>query len=181
MYTDLATRMVYPVFTKDRSAEELCAKSEIFFNAHPEWKNTGSGTEPRFIRHDPERNYMSNEFRAFAYKHDYMLEETPPRDKHANGVAERSVGLISLKANVAMLSPTPSVPLQYWDLAMEYACRTQGFNYSSTLGTSPYHFITGKHVNVHHLHPFWASCYVHIPLKNGWAKSGFPALIRPVL
>ena len=37
IYTDLATRRCYPVYTKDRSAHELCAQSLKLFNQHPEW------------------------------------------------------------------------------------------------------------------------------------------------
>ena len=54
----------------------------------------------------------------------YQLERTPSRDKHAGGVAERAVGVIVAKANVAMLSPDNPVPQIYWDLAMTYACDT---------------------------------------------------------
>ena len=59
----------------------------------------------QFIRLDPEWNYRSFEFQAFVSSKGYSLERTPPRDKHAGGVAERAVGVIVAKINVAMLSP----------------------------------------------------------------------------
>jgi hypothetical protein len=57
---------------------------------------------------------------SFTASFGYRLERTPERDKHANGVAERTVGIIAVKTNIAMLNPFPSVP-KYWDLAMTYA------------------------------------------------------------
>ena len=194
-FTDLCTRIVYPVFTKTRSAAELCQMISLLFNAHPSWKPNGgdssrlivieNDTPPtpvagdRFIRVDAATNYRSTEFQEIAHHFGYRLEHTPPRDKHAGGVAERTVGLITLKANVAMLAPTQPVPISFWDSAVSYACQTQSFSLSSVLGTSPYHFLTKEHVNLKHLQPFWTPCYVHIPTKNGWAKSGYPVLIRP--
>jgi hypothetical protein len=195
LFTDLCTRIVYPVFTKTRSAEELCRVISLLFDAHPTWKpnrdrnsrsfvidDDAPASPPecdRFIRLDAEASYRSAEFQAMAHHYGYRIERTPPRDKHAGGIAERTVGLITLKANVAMLAPVKPVPLSFWDLAMSYACQTQSFSFSSVLGTSPYNFLTKAHVNMKHLHPFWSSCYVHIPLKNGGARSGYPVLIRP--
>jgi hypothetical protein len=125
LYTDLATRRVYPVFTKDRSAQELCQQSRMLFLQHPDWTTNASTEQKRFIRLDSESNYRSEEFLAFTSSIGYNLERTPVRDKHANGIAERTVGLISAKTNVAMMSPTPRVPQSYWDFAMAYACDTQ--------------------------------------------------------
>ena len=184
--TDLYSRVSYCVLTKNRSAEELVDKLSIFFDGHPEWRHSGSPddriftydnaedktmpADDRLIRLDAESSYKSTEFLAMAYKYNYRLEHTPPRDKHAGGIAERSIGVIALKTNVAMMAPSPPVPKSYWDLAMVYACQTQSFNYSSVIRTSPYHLLTGRNIILKHLHPFWASCYVYIPLKNEWAK-----------
>jgi hypothetical protein len=44
----------------------------------------------------------------------YEVERTPPRDKHENGIAERTVGIIFAKANVALLAPVPRAPQIYW-------------------------------------------------------------------
>jgi hypothetical protein len=195
LLTDLCTRIVYAVFTRTRSALELCKVLSLLFNAHPSWKpnrdrssrsfviDNDDAPPPiegdRFIRLDAETSYRSAEFQAMAHRYGYRLEHTPPRDKHAGGIAERTVGIITLKANVAMLAPSKPVPISFWDHAMSYACQTHSFSYSSVLGTSPYNYLTRAHVNMKHLHPFWSSCYVHIPLKNEGAKSGYPVLIRP--
>ena len=61
-----------------------------------------------------------------------------------------------------MMAPTPHVPQPFWDYAMQYACDTN----STAIGTSPYIKITGQPVNLRYLQPFWASCYVFIPLKK---------------
>ena len=169
----LASREVFPVFTKDRSAEELCLRIAQLFHAHPEWKRPGS-PQDRFIRVDPERNYISDKFRAFMFKYGYRVERTPARDKHAGGIAERTVGLISEKANIAMLAPFPPVPQRFWDHAVAYACRTQSFCYNSTIDTSPYMFKNSQPVNINMLQPFWAHCYVHIPTKDRASKLGAP-------
>ena len=175
LLTDLATRRVYPVFTKDRSAPELCTRMTSFFNSHPEWKNTGSNINiDRFIRTDPERNYESDAFLAVLSHFGYRREPTAPRDKHANGVAERTVGLITAKANIAMLAPFPTVPQRYWDFAMDYACTTHSFNYCQKISTSPYYLITGRHVDVKYLRRFWCKVWVHIATKDRLGKLGYP-------
>ena len=166
LFTDLATRRIYPVFTKDRTAQELCEQARMLFLQKPDWQTNSSKEQIRFIRLDSEANYQSQEFLAFTSSIGYNLERTPVRDKHANGVAERSVGLIASKTNVAMMSPTPKVPQSYWDFAMAYACDTNSYNYSSVIGTSPYMKITGQPVNIKYLQPFWSACYVFIPREE---------------
>ena len=166
LYTDLATRRYYPVFTSSREASELCEKTELMFLQHPEWKLDASRAQMRFIRLDSESNYRSADFLRLTSKLGYKLERTPVRDKHAGGVAERAVGLVSSKTNIAMMTPDPHVPQIFWDYAMKYACDTLSYNFSSVIGTSPYMKITGKPINVNYLQPFWSSCYVFIPRKE---------------
>ena len=173
LLTDLATGRIYPIYTKDRSASELVTKVSIFFALHPSWQNQYDNVD-RFIRLDPERNYRSEAFLQITASFGYRLERTPERDKHANGVAERTVGIIAVKTNIAMLNPFPSVPGKYWDLAMTYACDTHSFNPNSRINDSPYHYITGRHVDVTQLHPFFARCFVHIPPSERDSKIGDP-------
>ena len=171
--TDIATRRSYPCFTKDRGADELCKQISALFHSHPEWKPSIQGID-RFIRADAEKSYRSAEFLKCIHGFDYRLEPTPPRDKHANGIAERAVGVISMKCNIAMQPQGIRVPQKYWDLAFEYTCITQAFNYHKAIHTSPYHLITGKHVAVKYLHAFWTPCYVHIATSDRDGKIGFP-------
>ena len=179
IFTDLFTKVRYPVFTKNRTAAELCAKTAILFDLHPEWNRPDTNRsittwtdedyknlDPRFIRLDAESNYTSVEFLHCVAKYLYGLERTATRDKHANGSAERSNGLVAHKTNVAMLSPPIPVPLCFWDIAMEYTCQTLSFTYNSTLKTSPYYRIHGRHVPFKYLQPFWTPCYVHLGQKN---------------
>ena len=86
---------------------------------------TRTPSTDRFIRIDPEENCNSKAFLKCLSDFDYYysIERTPTRDRHANGIAERSVGLITAKTNTAMLAPTPPVPNKFWDLAMAYVCR----------------------------------------------------------
>jgi hypothetical protein len=118
------------------------------------------------IRTDPEPSYMSRTFLECMARHGYEVERTPPRDKHANGIAERTVGIVIAKANVALLALVPRAPQRYWDLAIMYACVTMVFNYNFAIDDSPYLMTTGQHIDINHLHPFWAKCYVYIPLEQ---------------
>ena len=135
LLTDLATGRIYPLYTKDPSASELVDKLSIFFALHPSSQNQYENVD-RFIRIDPERNYRSEVFLEVAASFGYRLERTPERDKHANGVAERTVGVIALKANIAMLNPFPFEPSKYWDLAMTDACDTHSSNPNSRIDDS---------------------------------------------
>lgn len=179
IYTDLFTGIRYPVFTKSRSAPELVDKTTILLDLHADWNRTdpdrmitlsrdhqSDPPDPRFIRVDAESNYKSTEFLHCAASYRYTLERTPPRDKHANGIAERSVGLVTLKTNVAMLTPNPPVPPCFWDLAMAYSCQTLSFCYNSAIDTSPYFLLHGTHVPFKFLQPFWTPCYVYMGQKN---------------
>jgi hypothetical protein len=169
MFIDLNTGRVYVIFTKDRSAEELCHRSSILFDSHPEWRSPGNDRD-RFIRVDRELSYRSTLFKQHASKYGYRIEPTLARDKHANGVAERSVGAIACKTNLAMLAPTPTVPSKFLDLCFEYACVTAAFNNHRKICTSPYNFITGMHVNEKNQCAFWSRCYVHILLEDRKGK-----------
>ena len=150
LLTDIATGQIFPLFTKDRSSEDICHQLTIFLVAHPWWKDPATPCD-RFIRVDSEKSYRSEEFTACASAFGYRIERTPARDKHANGIAERTVQTIETKTNIAMLAPTPPVPQKYWDLAMAYACVTHSYH---RINTSPYYFNTGSHVDVKELHPF---------------------------
>ena len=119
---------------------------------------------PTCLANSAESNYRSTEFLHCTATYSYKLERPPPRDKHANGIAERSVGLVTLKTNVAMLTPSPPVPPGFWDLAMEYACQTLSFCFNSRINTSPYLHKTP--VPFQFLQPFWTPCYVHLGQKN---------------
>ena len=176
LFTDLTTRRVYPVFTRDRGAQELCDQVSLLFESHPEWRNAHTTSDPidRFVRVDAEKSYRSSEFTKCLGGFGYRTEPTPPRDKHANGVAERTVGVIAAKCNTIMLAPTPHVPPKFWDIAMSYVCATMSFNYNSVIGTSPYNMLTKKHVVVKHLHAFWSKCSVFIPTKDAGGKVGQP-------
>ena len=172
IFRDLATQMIYIVYTKDRSATELIEQMAKELDKYPEWATNLDITQRRFFRVDAEANYRSQEFTSFLATRFYKIEKTPSRDKHAGGIAERTVGVLSEKTNVAMISTIPPVPQKYWELAMTYAATTLGFNYSSAIGTSPYYYITGTKANVKYLHPFWSKCYVHIPVELRHGKVG---------
>ena len=74
--TCLYSRIRYPVFTKNRSASELCQQMTVTFDLHPQWSRPAN-SGPRFIRVDAERNYSSTEFLHLAAERGYTLERTP--------------------------------------------------------------------------------------------------------
>jgi Reverse transcriptase (RNA-dependent DNA polymerase) len=177
LFTDNGNGRIYCVFTKDRSSKELISQTSILFALHPAWQQRHENVD-RFFRLDPENNYRSEAFKLAASAFGYRIEPTAPRDKHANGIAERTVGVIAVKTNIAMLNPDPSVPGKFWCLAMEYACDTHSFNYHSRYGDSPYHLITGRHVDVRQLYPFWCRCWVYIPLSDRHGKINAPRALK---
>jgi hypothetical protein len=126
IFRDLATQMIYTIYTKNRSAPELIEQMTKELDKHPEWAVNLDITQRRFFRVDEEANYRSQEFASFLAERFYTIEKTPSRDKHAGGIAERTVGVLSEKTNVAMISSIPPVPQKYWELAMSYAAITMG-------------------------------------------------------
>ena len=71
---------------------------------------------PRYIRMDPETGYRSDTMLRFMADHGYKIELIPPRDKHAGGIAERMVGIVTAKTNNAMLEN--GAPPSFWCWAM---------------------------------------------------------------
>ena len=57
---------------------------------------------------------------------------------------------------------------------MAYACRTHSSNFNKRINDSPYHYVYGEHIDIKDLHPFWARCYVYIPLKLRQGKLNSP-------
>ena len=125
IFTDLASRQVYPVFTKSKLVLELTTDmSELFF-AHPGWKPNGSVID-RKIKVDMQAGYKSAEFREFCHTLGNRIE------------AERSFGSNVTKANIAMLGKITHPCLQtFWPDAILYACHCDGFGYKHKIGTSP--------------------------------------------
>ena len=87
-FTDLASRQVYPVFTKSKLVTELIARMALLFHSHPEWKPNRSAID-RKIKVDMEAGYQSAEFAEYCHSLSYRIETSPTRDKHAHGIAER--------------------------------------------------------------------------------------------
>ena len=54
------------------------------------------------------------------------------------------------------------------------ATQDSNFNYNSKVDTSPYHFVTGQHIDMKYLHSFFAECYMFIPFKDRIGKESFP-------
>jgi hypothetical protein len=77
LITDLTNHWIHPVFTRNRTAEELVRAVSGFFNKHPELLRAGS--LERFIRCDPEPSCRSTEFVACLSSFGYAVEGTPPR------------------------------------------------------------------------------------------------------
>ena len=69
------------------------------WDLNPIWKVF----DPSFIRMDSETSYKSAEIRIYISDIGYKIEHTPRGDKHAGGIAERTVGLLTGKTNRAMM------------------------------------------------------------------------------
>ena len=137
--------------------------SELFY-AHPDWKPNGSIID-RKIKVDMEAGYQSAEFREFCHTLGYQIESSPTRDKHAHGVAERSVGNIVTKANIAMLGNiTHPCPQTFWPDAILYACHCDGFGYKNKIGKTKQQSILLYQPETHSPQvpsPFLDPCVLH--------------------
>ena len=98
----ISSRQVYPVFAKSKLVVESTEMMSNSFFVHPEWKPNGTAIDKK-IKVDMEKGYQSVDFKKFCHSLGYRTETSPTRDKHAHGVAERSVGNIVTKANIAMM------------------------------------------------------------------------------
>ena len=169
---DGASQMIYCNFTKSRSSEEVIRAFTTLWNSNPTWAVYDAANpdplNPRFIRMDSEAAYTSEDVLEFVAQRGYKIEFTAPRDKHAGGIAERMVGLVTSKTNSAMLDN--GAPPAYWNWAMFKATQDLNFNYNAKIKTSPYNFVTGQHIDIKYLHSFFAECYMFIPLSERKGK-----------
>ena len=83
---------------------------------------------------DSETSYKSANVLSFLAERGYQIEFTPPRDKHAGGIAERMVGLVTAKTNTSMMENM--APNYMWCWAMFKATQDLNFNYNSKIDTS---------------------------------------------
>ena len=96
-----------------------------------------------------EATYQSAEFAECCHSLSYRIETSPTRDNYADGIAERSVGNVVTKANVAMLeSINNPCPQQFWPDVIEYAYHSDGFGFKNKMGTSPYFYMNQRHVHL---------------------------------
>ena len=169
---DGASQMIFCNFTKSRGAEEIVNAFTKLWNLNPNWKvfdhRQTDHLNPRFVRMDSETSYKSAEIRTFFSDIGYKIEHTPPRDKHAGSIAERTVGLSTGKMNTAMMGNM--APKSMWCWAMFKASQDLNYNYNEKIKTSPYHFVTSQHIDMKYLHSFFAECYMFIPLKDRVGK-----------
>ena len=114
----------------------------------------GSPAVDRKIKVDMEAEYcQSAEFAEYCHSLSYRIKTSPTLDKHAHGIAERSVGNIVTKANVAMLGNINNpCPQQFWPDAIEYACHSDGSGFKNKIGTSPYFYMNQRHVHLNYLY-----------------------------
>ena len=163
---DGASQMIYCKFTKSRSSEEVIKAFNTLWNSNPTWAvYDAANLDPinlRFIWMDSEAAYTSEDVLEFVAQRGHKTEFTAPRDKHAGGIAERMVGLVTSKTNSAMLDN--GAPPAYWNWAMFKATQDLNFNYNAKIKTSPYNFV------IKYLHSFFAECYMFIPLSERKGK-----------
>ena len=156
--------MIYRNFTKNREADEIVRSFTRLWDLHPTWRvfdhKNPDKLNPRFIHMDSKTSYKSANVLSFLAERGYQIEFTPPRDKHAGGIAERMVGLVTAKTNMSMVENM--APNYMWCWAMFKATQDLNFNYDSKIDTSPYHFVTGQHIDMKYLHSFFAECYMFI-------------------
>ena len=113
---DGASQIIYCNLTRKRSADEVIKSFTKLWNLNPSWLVYDAAypdlLNSRFIRIDTESAYTSEDILEYTVKRGYKIVFTAPRDKHAGGIAERMVGLLTSKTNSTMMKngATPS----YW-------------------------------------------------------------------
>jgi hypothetical protein len=112
--TDFASRRTHVIFVKSRTSAELIAGLGVLFRNNPQWFIGRVPEDKRFWRLDQAGEFMSVAVSTYLSEKGYVVEPVPRKDKHANGIAERKVGLLEEMTNVAMLAVEPPVPNLFW-------------------------------------------------------------------
>ena len=74
----------------------------------------------RVLHCDPGTEFTSDALKLWLFGQAIRLQNPLPTDKQANGLAERTIGWC--KARARTLIGATSLPVQFWPLAMRYAC-----------------------------------------------------------
>ena len=74
----------------------------------------------RVLHCDPGTEFTSDALKRWLFGQAIRLQNPLPTDKQANGLAERTIGWC--KARARTLIGAASLPVQFWPLAMRYAC-----------------------------------------------------------
>ena len=139
---DGASQMIYCNFTKSRGVEDIVNAFTKLWDLNPTWKvfdhRQKDHLNRRFIRMDSETSYKSAEIKTSATRSSIRLLETSM--------------LVTGKTNTAMMENMASKSMWCW--AMFNASQDMNFNYNENIKTSPYHFVTGQHIDMKYLHSF---------------------------
>ena len=70
----------------------------------PAWLTSMSADTPRYVRVDHVNNCKQEVFLELMAQYKYYIDHSPTRDKNAQGLAQRSVGVIATKTNIITYS-----------------------------------------------------------------------------
>ena len=150
-------------FTKVRAAVPIKLKSESVpqVQAFVARLETQSGIKVKVIRSD-----LGSEFsmKPLCDRTGIIHQTTPGYAPELNGVAERAVGILKVKAAVLSLSSPLGHP--YWPYAIKYAAVILNKTTQSGIeGKTAWEVITGRQTNVDGIREYGEICFAHVPAE----------------
>lgn len=147
-------------FTRTRTGTAVVKRDEVpakfkDFNT----RETLNGNPVRRCRTDNAGEFVSKKFTGYCNSVGIKMENSSDRTPEQNGVAERSIGILSAMMRACLF--TAGAPPGLWPQVMEYGLDVLDITPTSALnGLTPFEARTGQKPAISHLHVWGCTCHV---------------------
>lgn len=162
IYTDDCTRFTKVYFTVGKTAAEISAK----FSHFKSWTETQGYKIKRFRCDNGTGEYSNQIFQDLLNSAGITYEPAPPYTQHKNGVAERMIRTLNMKARAMLLDA--NLPMKFWAEAVNTACYLHHRTPTASLleFKTPYEMLYGSKAPINHLRRFGCTAYKFIPKEQ---------------
>lgn len=174
VYVDDCTRYTEVYLLVTKASAEVISK----FTHYKAWAESQGYRIKRFRCDNGRGEFNNADFLKILGDSGISYEPSPPYTQHKNGVSERMIQTLNMKARCLLLDA--NLPMRFWAEAIKTACYIHRRTPTSSLpdGKSPYEMLYGVQPHVYHLRRFGCTVYRHIPKEQ---RLKFDSRSRPCM
>lgn len=168
LYIDDCTRYTEVYLLQTKSSAEIIPK----FEHYKAWVQNQGFSIKRFRCDNGKGEFNNADFHQVLGKAGIEYQPAPPYTQHKNGIAERMIQTLNMRARCMLLDS--GLPIRFWAEAIKTACYLHRRTPSSSLpgNLTPYETLYGSPPKIHHLRRFGCAVYKHIPKELRDSKFG---------